>query len=408
MKRLFLLFLLIPCLSIAQKRGINFEHNSNWQKVKAKAKSENKHIFVDCFTTWCGPCRYMSENVFVLDQVGEFFNNNFVNVKLQFDETKDDSEDIKSWFPTAELFETEYNVSAYPTFLVFNPNGELVDKVIGGNEADAFIETFKNSLIPEKQFITIKKKFEANPNDLNSAKSILSKSIELNDMDLANIALNTILQKSTIQELFNDGNFENLVGLTQYQGVDSKAFHLLYDNLSLSNTAFEKQYGVNINEFLTSIILQFDLDLQSDNLDESIKNLSQKYPKLNFTNTLNDIKINNAFSNQDWQTIVKLVDERIQNDSKIKAELLNEYSWAIFENCDDQDILKAATTWAKIAVDKSQEGYIIDTYANLLYKTGDKNNAILWQEKAVANSTPDRKEELQSTLDKMKKGIPTW
>ena len=406
-KILFILFVL-PLITVAQEKGIQFEHNTNWEKLKEKAKAENKHIFVDCFTTWCGPCTWMAENVFVKEEVGEFFNANFVNLKLQFDETENDSEDVKSWYAESQRFAKDYQVAAYPTFLVFDPNGELVDKVVGGNEAKAFIETFKNTLIPEKQFITIKKKFESNISDLNSAKLVLPKAIDLNDMQLANLAFNTILEKLTIQELFESDNLENLVGLTQHEGVNSKAFQLLYDNISLSSKAFEMRYRGDINEFLASVIIQHDLNSQSDDLEESIENLSQKYPKLNFTNTLNDIKINNAFVNQDWPTIVKLVDESIQNDSNIKAEVLNEYSWAIFENCNDNEVLKSALKWSKMAVDKNGEGYIIDTYANLLYKLGDSKNAIIWQEKAVANSGDDRREELVSTLDKMKKGIPTW
>ncbi|MFR4036530.1 MAG: thioredoxin domain-containing protein [Butyricimonas faecalis] len=29
-----------------------------------KAKTENKTIFVDVYTQWCGPCKHVSENVF--------------------------------------------------------------------------------------------------------------------------------------------------------------------------------------------------------------------------------------------------------------------------------------------------------------------------------------------------------
>ena len=36
--------------------GVRFLHKiSSWEAVIAQAKKENKYIFVDCFTTWCGP-----------------------------------------------------------------------------------------------------------------------------------------------------------------------------------------------------------------------------------------------------------------------------------------------------------------------------------------------------------------
>ena len=48
----------------AQPTGIQFEHNTTWQAVLDKAKQENKYIFVDAFTTWCGPCKMMAKNIF--------------------------------------------------------------------------------------------------------------------------------------------------------------------------------------------------------------------------------------------------------------------------------------------------------------------------------------------------------
>ena len=42
--------------------------------AKAKAKKENKLIFIDCYTTWCGPCKNMSKKTFVNKEVGEYYN----------------------------------------------------------------------------------------------------------------------------------------------------------------------------------------------------------------------------------------------------------------------------------------------------------------------------------------------
>jgi len=37
--------------------GIRFVQGLTWEKVVKRAKKENKYIFVDCYTTWCGPCK---------------------------------------------------------------------------------------------------------------------------------------------------------------------------------------------------------------------------------------------------------------------------------------------------------------------------------------------------------------
>ncbi|HMV43506.1 MAG TPA: hypothetical protein PKD50_13270, partial [Leptospiraceae bacterium] len=43
--------------------GISFV-NSEWKDVVAKATKEKKFIFIDAFTTWCSPCKWMDENVY--------------------------------------------------------------------------------------------------------------------------------------------------------------------------------------------------------------------------------------------------------------------------------------------------------------------------------------------------------
>ena len=46
-----------------QYKGIHFEQGLSWKDILAKAKAEHKYIFVDCYATWCGPCKYMDKNV---------------------------------------------------------------------------------------------------------------------------------------------------------------------------------------------------------------------------------------------------------------------------------------------------------------------------------------------------------
>jgi hypothetical protein len=48
----------------------------------------------------------------------------------------------------------------------------------------------------------------------------------------------------------------------------------------------------------------------------------------------------------------------------------------------------------------------MDTYANVLYKLGNKEEAMKWQETATKESPGDA--EIQSNFQKMKLGKPTW
>lgn len=71
----------------AKQIGISFEHSS-WEDILKKAKEENKLIFIDAYTTWCGPCKMMARNVFTDAEVGTFFNQNFINVKLDMEKER--------------------------------------------------------------------------------------------------------------------------------------------------------------------------------------------------------------------------------------------------------------------------------------------------------------------------------
>ena len=84
-------------------QGINFE-KLTLEEALIKAKTENKYVFVDCYTTWCGPCKRMTEFVFPSEKAGCYFNPKFVCIKL--DMGKDDR----------RKFGEQYKIVAYPTF----------------------------------------------------------------------------------------------------------------------------------------------------------------------------------------------------------------------------------------------------------------------------------------------------
>ncbi|MFR6381410.1 MAG: thioredoxin family protein [Odoribacter splanchnicus] len=71
--------LLLPLWVCAQ--GVNFRPLSYTEAIELAAK-ENKMVFIDFYTTWCGPCKRMSKEVFPQQEVGEYFNRTFISLKL--------------------------------------------------------------------------------------------------------------------------------------------------------------------------------------------------------------------------------------------------------------------------------------------------------------------------------------
>ncbi|MEL6389192.1 MAG: thioredoxin family protein [Bacteroidota bacterium] len=80
------------------------------------AQMEQKPVFVDTYATWCGPCKVM-DRVFASPDVANYFNREFVNVKIDMDG------------PHGEEMASRYQVVWLPTLLIINPDGEIISKV---------------------------------------------------------------------------------------------------------------------------------------------------------------------------------------------------------------------------------------------------------------------------------------
>lgn len=59
---------------VGQEAGISFDVHT-FAEAMEKAKAENKLVFMDCYTTWCGPCRMMAAQVFTQQKVGDMLEN---------------------------------------------------------------------------------------------------------------------------------------------------------------------------------------------------------------------------------------------------------------------------------------------------------------------------------------------
>ena len=96
--------LVLSVMAFAQT-GVDFQHLT-FDEALAKAKAEKKLVFVDCYTTWCGPCKMMTTKIFPMKEAGEFFNPRFVCVK--FDMEQGEGKELKN----------KLGVRAYPLSLL--------------------------------------------------------------------------------------------------------------------------------------------------------------------------------------------------------------------------------------------------------------------------------------------------
>ena len=74
----------------------------------------------------------------------------------------------------------------------------------------------------------------------------------------------------------------------------------------------------------------------------------------------------------------------------------------VYQQCDDKKVVARAAKWMSEVVEKSPKYMLLDTYAALLYKSGDMKKAKLYAETAIETGKKN-KEDVQETVELLKK-----
>lgn len=418
-KLLIALFLITGIVQAQNATGVKFEQSLSWAQVQQKAKKENKYIFVDVFTTWCGPCKQMDRDVFPKQEVGEFFNTHFINVKVQADTTKKDNEDVKKWYNDAQAIVKTYNIDSYPVYLFFNPQGELVHRINGASPTAAvFISKAELALSGyQKQ----KWQFTKGEKDPNFLSDLLKSAQLMNDKELIPLAANAYLK--TQKDLTSAENLKLIAISTQK--ITDPGFNVLRSHPAKANAVL----GEGVSEQIIATVVFDELVLPRLRIDGRKKDYGGGM--VAYTGKVNEHVDWNELDRILGQQFPDLKDKIIMTakpmyfqwtknwsgytdyissvKSKIDNPQLDSHANNVFLFSNDKENLKTALAWsAELATqkEKSNPKYLY-TYANLLYKTGNTEEAI-----KVMNHTMElagvEGRFLEEILEKMKAGEKTW
>lgn len=447
-----LLWLIALCLPIfinaqsdTSSKGIKWVEGLTWEQVKQKAKAELKYIFVDAYTTWCGPCKMMDKNVYVDDNVGQFFNDKFISVKVQMDRTTKDNEEIRSWYEDADAVSKQYHVDAYPSFIFLNLKGEIVHKATGFKPVHQFIEIAKAALVSGKvfndeytQYEVLVSAYKQGERNYDQYPSIIK---------VADKLLDTVLSRQLTKELTDYVSAlpdkerytkERIEFWNNYTWLsNTRIFDFFYKDARLINGVMNRMgYAENfIDKTIQYEIMIPFLKEQANGSGIAMEGMHLSGPnmKLDYSEAdwkrLDKIirtKYGKAYARRnvliarvEWYSrhrnipaVIKVLLLRLNRYPPDLTEwgtttMINGPAWEAFLTVNDKKILKGYAKWMKevVQVWPNKDNYI-DTYANLLYKLGHKKEAIEWEEKAVKLAPKD--ESLSATLQQMKRGEPTY
>lgn len=205
MKKLMLLLSVCMIGLTVFSQGIEFQKES-YAEVLKMAKKQKKLVFVDIYTSWCGPCKHMAKEIFPQTKVGEYYNTQFLNLQLDAEKSED-----------GKMVAREFNVTAYPTFLFINGDGELVYRFLGGRTADMFVkegEKAVEAFAARPELLKYEKKYKKGNRD----KDFLDKYFTLKDksgLDCSDVLLDYFAQVED-SELLDSLNVPRIAKITVY------------------------------------------------------------------------------------------------------------------------------------------------------------------------------------------------
>jgi thioredoxin-related protein len=427
-----ILFILIASLYtfFAQGQGVKFEEGVSWQQILNKARESHKYIFMDCFTTWCGPCKEMDKEIYTNRIVGNFLNAEYISIKMQMDTSKSDSENVRSFYHDAHSIQDKYWVTAYPSFLFFSEDGKIVNKGIGYKDVNEFMEMAKNSLDPEKQYYTLLENYQDGNRNYSAMPYMAQTAEALGDnklaLAIAQNYINNYLSKLS-ERLYTK---ENIGFVAHFVQSDKDWYFPLFYRRSKTVDGIMniKGFSQGVVDFIITkeeidpVLWRDDIPItENPDWKKMSLHIANKFSRGYAERTILGAQLRWYNYKKDWPALarynIKKLERYGMDTAGLGAAFLNDMIWeVIFLHSNDKAILAKGIRFMRILLKNTPNDLAdIDTYANLLYKLGRTKESISLEKKAVEieneNAIRDKRipdKVYQETLDKMIKGEPTW
>ncbi len=386
MQKLTFIFLI---LTISGKAQVRFD-SLEWQDALQQAKASEKLIFMSAVTDWCEPCEEMQTYVFSDLEVSNFYNRNFINLQVDVEQ-----------YPGVELAEM-YSIGVYPTFLYVNGTGEVVHRGCGAMDANEFL-TLGNSALDEDQNLKyFETQFQSGDRSTNFVMNYLAV-LEFACLDVERFAgdfLSTLNENQLTTEMgwavFASYNWDIFSREFQYLLENQSAFEAVLDPKAVQAKIYD------------TFLAQYQEVYASEELhDFGMRALLHVINQTSFggADTLKAMMdLHYAEFEENWEAYAENAIRYVDLTGLNSPEELSELAWQFYLFVEEPSQLEIASNWASTAVEQLPDPSIIDTYASLQFKLGNRNKAIELEEKALelANELYEDTEHFEYQLKRFK------
>ncbi|MBK7093783.1 MAG: DUF255 domain-containing protein [Saprospiraceae bacterium] len=361
-------------------QGINF-HKKPWDELKSLARTENKFLFVDCYTDWCGWCKVMDQKTFSDPEVIKFMNEKFISAKIDMEKGQGITLAMK------------YRVTGFPSYLIFSPEGKLVYKTFGYQKVPDFLKNLNSSISTgQQQFY-----------------NGISDEPELN---FPEFYINAFAGNG--KRVWPDINIIDSYFRTETNWYSEVSFSVLsrFEVPDTVNRFFLKNieqyrylYSIDADDKISGMIYRL--------MSKAVKNKDMKLAGEAFSmidmyikEDRNEIKQSYLLmylsETSDWKNFSATFQKVLDTEGYKNSEMINNYAWNIYKECDYPDVISKAAEWMKKVTDADPQYMFLDTYAALLFKSKNYTEAEIYAKKAIKNGKKN-KEDIKETKELLEK-----
>ena len=165
MKKLLSLLIILISFSATVFAQSDKIHWRTIEEVEALQKKEPRKVFIDVYTTWCGPCKMMMKNTFSNKNVIKYVNANYYAVKFDAESGKDvtfkgNSYRNPGYNPygrgrnSQHQFAQALGVSSYPTVIYMDEELNIIAPIKGYQDPagiELFLKYFNDTETPSPE-----------------------------------------------------------------------------------------------------------------------------------------------------------------------------------------------------------------------------------------------------------------
>lgn len=367
MKKIISGLFLFSALTAFAQEAIQFQ-DLPFKDLVAKAKKENKLLFIDAYTSWCGPCKMMEKNTFTQKAVGDYFNTNFINSR--FDMEKGEGREIAS----------KFGVRSYPTYLFLNGDGELVSQNYGYMEGSLFVSMAQDVNSPNNKKGSLKERFangEKDPEFLINIMKLNSSS----DYAFAKQASERYFEnKKKTEEFSKDDVGLLLFFLKSTEDKNYKAFTERKEDII--KFLPEETYKEFDNQIKLGKIVEQAIDQQNKKINDEyfMKAAEPLVGKHDAEVKLNQTKLSYYEQNANFPEYEKAALAYYKNSEAFEPNELLKAAWMFSEHIKTPSSLKKAAEWAEKSVMRGETSENTFILAKLYFLTGNKDMAKTYAE----------------------------